>query len=309
MKVSVCQFVPPLNFSPVEIEIIDAEISKLLSKGVIVNTTGGPNDDVSRIFTRIKRDGNYRMILNLKTFNEFLKFKHCKLESIEDALDLITEGYYFGSVDLKDAYYSIPIHEDYQKYLKLLWKEAYYQYIALPNGFSPAVRVFTKFLTPPFKYLRSKGHLSVKYIDDSLLLGETFEICLNNIRDTVPLLRELGFTIHPEKSVLVPTQQIIFLGFVIDSVKMTITEERKQFIYMLCQNILSTYQATIRELAQTIGVIVSSFRAVPYGQMYYRELEKCKVQSLVRSGGNFDMKGYISEEAANELKWWIRNIF
>ena len=27
---TVCQFVPPLNFSPVETEIIDAEISKLL---------------------------------------------------------------------------------------------------------------------------------------------------------------------------------------------------------------------------------------------------------------------------------------
>ena len=162
------------------------------------------------IFTRTKKDGNYRMTLNLKTFDESFKFKHCKLESIEDALDLIAEGCYIGSVDLKDAYYSIPIHENYQKYLKL-----YYQYIVLPNGFSPAVRVFTKVLTPPFKYLRSKEQFSVKDIDDSLLLGEAFEICSKNIWATVALLRELGFTIHQEKSVLVPTQQIIFLWFAI----------------------------------------------------------------------------------------------
>ena len=157
----------------------------------------------------------------------------------------------------------------------------------------------------------SKGHLSVKDIDNSLLLGKTFEICFKNIRATVALLRELGFTIHPEKSVLVLTQQIIFLWFVIDSAKMTITltEERKQYIYTICQNILSSYQATIRKLAQTIGVMVSSFRDVPYGQMYYLEWEKCKLQSLTRSGRNFDRKAYISEEAANELKWWIRNIF
>ena len=255
-EVPVFQFVPALNFFPVETEIIDAEFPKLFSKSVIVNTTREPNDYVSRIFTRTKKDGNYRMILNLKTFNEFLKFKHCKLESIEDALDLITEGCYFGSVDLKDAYYSIPIRENYQKYLKLFWKEEYYQYIVLLNGFSPDVRVFTKVLTPPFKCLRSKRHLFVKYINDSLLLGETFEVCFKNIRATFALLRELRFTIHPEKSVLVPTQQIIFLGFVINSVKMTInvTEERKQSIYTLCQNILSNYQATIRELAQTIEV-------------------------------------------------------
>ena len=42
---------------------------------------------------------------------------------------------------------------------------------------------------------------------------------------------------------------------------------------MLYQNILSNYKATIGELAQTIGVIVSSFRAVPYGQMYYESVE------------------------------------
>ena len=111
-EVLLCQFVPPLNFSPGETEIIDAEISKLLSKGVIVNTTREPNNYISSIFTRTKKDGSYRMILNLKTFNEFLKFKHCKLESIEDALELITEGCCFGFVDLKDAYYSIPIHEN-----------------------------------------------------------------------------------------------------------------------------------------------------------------------------------------------------
>ena len=37
--------------------------------------------------------------------------------------------------------------------------------------------------------------------------------------------------------------------------------------------------------------------------------EKSQVQSLAGSGGNFDRKAYISDEVANELKWWIRNIF
>ena len=78
-----------------------------------------------------------------------MKFKHCELESIKDLLDLVMAGCSFGSVDLKDAYYSIRFLENYQKYLKLLWKEGYYQYI--PNEFSPAVRVFTKVLTPLFK--------------------------------------------------------------------------------------------------------------------------------------------------------------
>ena len=68
-KVPVCQFLPPLNFSPVETEIIHAEISKRLSKGLIVNTTRVLNDYVSRIFPRTKKDSSYRMIHTLKTFD------------------------------------------------------------------------------------------------------------------------------------------------------------------------------------------------------------------------------------------------
>ena len=117
-EVPVCQFVPSWNFSPAETEIIDAGIFKLLSNGVIVNTP----DHVSGTFLRARKNGNYRIILNLKTFNGFLKLKHCKLESVEDALDLITGGCYFGSVELKDASYTIPIHQNYQKYLRLFWK-------------------------------------------------------------------------------------------------------------------------------------------------------------------------------------------
>ena len=51
-EVPLCHFVPPLNFSHGKTGIIDAEISKLFSKEVIVNTTTETNDYVSSIFTR-----------------------------------------------------------------------------------------------------------------------------------------------------------------------------------------------------------------------------------------------------------------
>ena len=40
-----------------------------------------------------------------------------------------------------------------------------------------------------------------------------------------------------------------------------------------------------------------------------KKKKKCKVQSLATSDGIFVRKAYISEEAANKLKWWIRNAF
>ena len=59
-------------------------------------------------------------------------------------------------------------------------------------------------------------------MDDSYLQGQTFSTCEDNVNATVDLLQFLGFTIHPEKTVLAPSQEIEFLGFVLNSVEMKI---------------------------------------------------------------------------------------
>ena len=67
-------------------------------------------------------------------------------------------------------------------------------------------------------------------MDDSYLQAGSYDLCFANIKATVQLLLSLGFTINTEKSVLAPTQHLEFLGFILDSISMTITltEKRKQ---------------------------------------------------------------------------------
>ena len=112
-----------------------------------------------------------------------------------------------ASVDLKDAYYSIPITEEDRKLLVLQWKRKYYQFTCLHNGLSSAPRIFTKILKPVCALLRSIDHTCMGRIDDSLLVGQSFNSCHRNIADTVSLFTNLGFTIHPVKSVLQPQQK------------------------------------------------------------------------------------------------------
>ena len=58
------------------------------------------------------------------------------------------------SVDLKNAFYSIPIYNAYQRYFKFMWFQKFYKYLWMPNGCSDAMRVFTKMLKPQFATLR-----------------------------------------------------------------------------------------------------------------------------------------------------------
>ena len=58
-----------------------------------------------------------------------------------------------------------------------------------------------------------KGHILIIYIDDLLLVGQSYEKCVNTIIETLILLEKRGFVIHPVKSVFIPVQEITFLGF------------------------------------------------------------------------------------------------
>ena len=154
-----------------ENEVISTEIKKLLIKKVIVHSTTEHNEFNSGIFTRNKKDGSERMILNLKTFGKFVNYKHFKMESINGVLNIIRPNIYMTSSDLKDTLFSVPIHSTHQKYLKFTFDDLY-QFTCMQNGYGPAMRVFTKTSKVPFGHLRSLGHNSVVYVDDSYLQGE-----------------------------------------------------------------------------------------------------------------------------------------
>ena len=172
------------------------------------------------------------------------------------------------------------------------------------------MRIFTKFSKIPFSILREKGFLSVFFVDDSYLQGVDSEDCFSNVLNTTEILRSLGFTIHPDKSKFIPTQCITFLGFILNSVQMTITLtlEKKEKILNLCHDILKEDVVTIRFLSKLIGNLVAAFPAVTLGPFYYRALEMDKAKALRLSNGNYDASVRLSNEAKKELSWWITNI-
>ena len=140
--------------------------------------------------------------------------------------------------------------------------------------------------------------------------SHSFEACQENVSVTVHLLQKLGFTIHPDKSILIPTQIIVFLGFVINSLDMTIslTLEKLGKILHMVRHILDAEYITIRAVASCIGLLVSSFPAVQFGPLYYRNLEICKNRALYRAKGNFDTSIVLTVKAFSELSWWLDNV-
>lgn len=298
------------KFSYTEQNFINIEISRLLQKSVIIPCDSEQGEFISTIFVRPKVDGSYRLILNLKMLNKSIVYHHFKMDNLQSAINMMTKNCYLASVDLKDAYYSVPIHVDYQKYLKFSWQGQLYKFTCLPNGLACAPRIFTKLLKPMFSSLRSKGYLSVSYIDDCYLQGNTFQECVANIEATVKLFDKLGFMIHQGKSVLQPSHEITFLGFTLNSDKMlvSLTPKKADSIKKSIKDLLSKNRPTIRELAEVIGKLVAAFPGCLYGPLHYRKMENNKSVALKESHGNYDSIVTITAATKKELLWWTDNI-
>ena len=110
------------QFSEEDESAVDLEIKTLLAKGVITKCEHETDEYISPIFIRQKLDGSCRLILNLKNLDEDMSYIHLKIETLQSVVSLITPGCYLASLDLKDAYYSVPIHPDHTKFLKFIWK-------------------------------------------------------------------------------------------------------------------------------------------------------------------------------------------
>ncbi|XP_073416348.1 uncharacterized protein [Dendrobates tinctorius] len=99
---------------------LEAEVKSLCLKNVLVEV---PESDRGRgfyspLFLIQKLDKTFRTIINLRSRNEFLVNHTFKMQSINSTIKMLFEGCFMSVMDLKDAYYHVPIHADFQQFLR-----------------------------------------------------------------------------------------------------------------------------------------------------------------------------------------------
>lgn len=100
-----------IRFTEKERTVISEEISTLVKEGIVSECEHIKGEVISTVFLREKKDGTWRMILNLKRLNSQVTYCHFKMENSTSALKLIKKDAFVASIDLKDAYFSVPMHD------------------------------------------------------------------------------------------------------------------------------------------------------------------------------------------------------
>ena len=127
-------------------------------------------DSYSNIFLVPKKDGGQRPVINLKAFNDFINPEHFKMEGIKDLLE---PKDWLTKVDLKGAYFTIPIHPTHQNDLKFQFQGKTYHFTCLTFDLSSAPWVYTKTLKPALAELCGMGICLVAYMDDILIIANS----------------------------------------------------------------------------------------------------------------------------------------
>ena len=185
-----------LNFSKVEHDVIHLQIQEFINLGIVEKASSSDQEFVSNVFSRLQRNGSSRLILNLVKLNQFVRYLHFKMDTIEAVLNLMRPNCYMASIDLVNAYFSVPIAEDDRRFLRFVWLNELYQFPVMPNGLSSAPIIFTKILKPVYACLRQQGHIACGYYDDSFITANSYINCANSIECTHDLFKSLGFYIN-----------------------------------------------------------------------------------------------------------------
>ena len=148
------EFVPEeIKFNSIEKKNIDAELENMMAHGIIETCEHVDGEYISPIFARTKKDFSLRIILNLKELNRNVEYQHFKMDNRNMAAQLMTRNCFMGSIDLKQAYYLVPIADEHKKFLRFTWNGKLLQFTCLPNGLACAPRLLTKLLKPVYATL------------------------------------------------------------------------------------------------------------------------------------------------------------
>src|SRR6266851_6965867 len=128
---------------PNKIALIDV-VNEFKTKGYIRECECVPEEYMNRLFLRPKPNGKFRPILNVAKLNNHIQKEKFKLDTLKQVLLMIEPNDFMYTVDLEDAFPSIPLNSSYWSLFRFRIGIQHYEFIRLCFGLTSAPYAFTK---------------------------------------------------------------------------------------------------------------------------------------------------------------------
>jgi len=136
---------PNRAFSDKEELFVDSELQRLLQEGSIVKCS---EDDIPQCISPIncvpKKNNKFRLVTDLRELNQYCCKRNFQYEDIKSVLEVIRPADQLITVDVKDGFFHVPVHKEWQSFLGIQFKGSVYKWTCLPFGLSLSPYFFCK---------------------------------------------------------------------------------------------------------------------------------------------------------------------
>lgn len=202
---------PPRVISEKERANQDEHVSNLLNDGVIRDSKS-PWASLPHCVP--KKTGETRMVIDYRKLNKVTKKDSFPLPNIELALSCLRGSAYFTILDLASGYHQVKMHESSIEKTAFITHSGLYEYVYMPFGLTNAPATFQRCVNKMLAGLLYKKVLC--FLDDILIFSATFEEHVTRLREVLMRIKDVGFTIKPEKAFFC-VSGISYLGHFVDS--------------------------------------------------------------------------------------------
>ncbi len=298
---------------PAKASALGQELSTLRAKGAIkqVDPVRQPGGFYSTYFLVPKKDGGFRPVLDLRGLNQFLKVLPFRMITTAEVLRVVAPGEWCTLVDLKDAYFHVPIAAHHQQFLRFAFQGRHYQFKVLPFGLSLSPRVFTRCGAAALAPLQAEGLKVLPYLDDWLVCAPSRQRARQDTARLLTHIGRLGLRVNLKKSSLEPSQRITYLGVDLDTAEMRACLSSRRVADIL-DSLVSFRQGSIvsyKQLLRLLGKLTAASSVVPLGLLRLRPLQRW-VNSLHLDAMLHGQKWVrISQHCVQSLVPWTQRAF
>ncbi|XP_062370210.1 uncharacterized protein LOC134057228 [Cinclus cinclus] len=197
-------------------------IAQFLIQGILQECESEFN---TPIFPVRKPNGKYRLVQDLRAINNITKDIHPVVANPYTLLTSVSERFqWFTVIDLKDAFFCIPLAFESRKYFAFEWEDPdsgrkkQLTWTRLPQGFKNSPTIFGNQLAKELEEWKTTqvkespfSHVILQYVDDIFLATEERDICLNLTISLLNMLGQAGYRVSKEKAQLIRTS-VLYLG-------------------------------------------------------------------------------------------------
>lgn len=200
----------PRRFTPEQNKIIDDEVKKMLSAGVIRPSQSPYAHEVVLVK---KKTGDWRFCIDFRRLNDMTIADEHPLPRIQDLVRSIRNSKYFVALDLRSGYWQVLMEDNSIPFTAFRSHLGLYEFTVMPFGLKTAPATFSRLMDKVIGDMYWDG--VCVYLDDVLIYGETFGEVLTKLREVLTRLRAAGLTLALNKSEFFP-HRLLYLGYIIE---------------------------------------------------------------------------------------------